>query len=99
MANSLFETLEIVKATYSTNSASVLYWIHNEGRLFKPFVANRAAKIQQLTNPDEWRHIPGEQKPADLSTRGLSATDKCSNKSWIGPSFLADDELTWPEKL
>ena len=100
LAKSLLEILQVNKATYWTDSTNVLYWIHNQSRTFKPFVANRTAEIQRHTNPDQWRHIPGEQNPADLPTRGLSATDICANKSWIeGASFLTDDKLSWPKKL
>ena len=65
----------------------------------KPFVANRIAEIQRLTNPEQWRHVPGIDNPADLPTRGLSAANLSENCFWMeGPSFLKEDESTWPSK-
>jgi hypothetical protein len=67
---------------------------------FKPFVANRVGEIQRITDPEEWRHILGEENPADLPTRGLTASQLTESKLWIeGPEFLKSDESCWPEKL
>ena len=43
-------------------------------------------EIQGLTTPDEWRHVPGDTNPADLPTRGITASQ-------------LNDESTWPEML
>ena len=78
----------------------MLCWVRNQSRNFKAFVANRIGEIQRSTNPDQWRHIPGESNPADLPTRGLSASQLSHCQTWTeGPEFLKEDESTWPEKL
>ncbi|CAB3993956.1 ubiquitin-like modifier-activating enzyme ATG7 isoform X1 [Paramuricea clavata] len=42
----------------------------------------------------------GEENPADLPTRGLTASQLTESKLWIeGPEFLKSDESCWPEKL
>ncbi len=78
----------------------MLYWIRNESREFKPFVANRIGEIHRSTNPDQWRHIPGDINPADLLTRGLTATDLANNELWMeGPEMIQGEESTWPPRL
>ena len=38
--------------------------------------------------------------PADLPTRGLTASQLSTSKVWMeGPEFLKRDESCWPEKL
>ena len=48
-------------------------------------MANRIGEIHRYTNPEQWRHIPGDINPADLLTRGLTATDLDKRKSLRGP--------------
>ena len=77
-----------------------LYWVRSQSRSFKPFVANRVGEIQRTTEPEQWRHVPGEMNPADLPTRGLTASQLSTSKVWMeGPEFLKRDESCWPEKL
>jgi len=71
--------------------------VRNQSREFKPFVTNRIGEIQRATSPEQWRHVPGTAKPADLPTRGLSAIALAESKVWMeGPAFLKDDRSTWP---
>ena len=61
--------------------------------------SSRDSKLRE-SNPDQRRHIPGEFNPADLATRGVSATELCQSKCWMcGPQFLTNDEETWAERL
>ena len=100
LSKSIMGTINVNGGTYWTDSTNVLYWIRNHSRIFKPFVANRVAEIQRESNPDQWRHIPEEINPADLPTRGLSASELCQSESWMcGPHFLTNDEESWPERL
>ena len=69
LATSLRKVITVNATTFWTDSTNVLFWVHNRSRTFKPFVANRVGEIQRLTNPDEWRHVPGDTNPADLPTR------------------------------
>ena len=44
--------------------------------------------------------MPGTLNPADLPTRGLSASDLVDSGVWMeGPAFLKDDESAWPAVL
>ena len=82
-----------------SDSVDVLYWIRGCSRKFKPFVANRVGEIQSLTDPEQWRHVPTKQNPADLLTRGLSVSTLIDEESWWkGPVFLMQEETEWPEK-
>ena len=100
LAKNIRKTLTVGKTTFWTDSTNVLYWVRSKSRSFKPFVANRVGEIQRITDPEEWRHIPGVENPADLPTRGLTASQITESKLWIeGPEFLKSDESCWPEKL
>ncbi|UYV63877.1 hypothetical protein LAZ67_2005876 [Cordylochernes scorpioides] len=56
---------------YWTDSKIVLAWITSESKKWQIFVANRVAKIQDLTAAHSWQYISGKQNPADLATRGI----------------------------
>ena len=74
---------------YWTDSMTVLLWLRSYSRRFKPFVANRVGLIQNDTNPQQWRHVPTADNPADLVSRGASVQELTSNtKWWQGPGFL-----------
>ena len=100
LAKNLVRVLKVESVTFWVDSTNVLYWVRNQSRNFKAFVANRFGEIQRSTNPNQWRHIPGETNPADLPTRGLSASQLSQCQAWMeGREFLKKDESTWPEKL
>lgn len=65
-----------------SDSMNVLHWIRGRSRAYKPFVANRIGEIQMSTNPDQWRHIRSEQNPADLASRGLTASRLINETLW-----------------
>ena len=82
-----------------SDSMDVLYWVRGRSKKFKPFVANRVGKIQSLSNPEQWRHVPTKQSPADLLTRGLSVSAFIEEERWWkGRAFLVQEETQWPEK-
>ncbi|XP_071816656.1 uncharacterized protein [Apostichopus japonicus] len=79
------------------DSQNVLYWIRGRSKLFKPFVANRVGEIQHLTNPAQWRHVPGKDNPADLASRGTTVVKMIEHEKWSsGPEFLYGDPTCWP---
>ena len=100
LAKAINNTLEVEGTIFWTDSTNVLYWIRNQSREFKPFVANRVGEIHRSSNPQQWRHVPGDMNPADLSTRGLSATELVNSKLWAeGPGIIQGEESTWPPQL
>ena len=66
---------------YWLDSTVALCWIQGSGE-YRQFVANRVQKIQQHREI-VWRHVPIDQNPADLGSRGGAVT---STSLWIhGP--------------
>ena len=73
MANaveSLGESLTINAKYYWTDSLTTLYWLSTKKEL-KQFVDNRVNKIKNLSSPDMWKFTPGNDNPADITSRGL----------------------------
>jgi hypothetical protein len=97
LGQSLLKVLSVDRVIFWTDSENVWYWVRNHSRQFKPFVANHIAEIQRMTSPEQWRHVPGIQNPADLATRGQSAMELAKSTFWLeGPSFLKDVEISEP---
>lgn len=83
-----------------TDSTITLQWIQKESTIFKPFVSNRVASIQRNTNKELWFHVPTEQNPADLLSRGMSVLElKHSKLWWQGPDFLSEKHDKWPNDV
>ena len=89
LAQSLLKVLNVNRTFFWTDSENVWYWVHNQSRDFKPFVANRVGEIHRITNPEQWHHVPGKDNPADLATRGMTAVELNDSTFWAeGPTFL-----------
>ena len=73
------------------DSSVALHWIRGNGK-YRQFVANRVKKINEH-EINEWRHVPTDQNPADLGSRGGSVTD--ADLWWNGPNWL-QDRHAWP---
>ena len=57
---------------YYTDSMTAFCWINNTFQQYKQFVEERVIKIRNLSK--RWRHVKGTENPADLTSRGLLAT-------------------------
>ena len=76
------------------DSTVALHWINGGGQ-YKQFVANRIQKIK--SNPKiKWRHVPTDQNPSDLGSRGGPVENK--KLWWDGPNWLSNQER-WPEDI
>ena len=101
LAETVSEKLEIPLSQHTlwTDSMDVVYWIQGHSRQLKPFVANRVAEIQRKSDPAQWRHVPGEQNPADNATRGLDLKNLSAESHWFqGPAFLHEGETSCPSE-
>ena len=88
----------VLYSTYMDDSMDVLYWTRSKSRDYKPFVVNRISTIQRKTAPEQWRHVPLTQNPADVLSRGTTIQRLIGElKWWNGPPFLRKRQTDWPE--
>jgi len=74
----------------------VLSWLNSQGIRLKTYVQNRVEQIIELTDVNQWNHVPSEENPADMISRGIPAVElKLSNLWWHGPDWLAVDSSSW----
>ena len=76
------------------DSTVALYWIKGQGE-YRLFVSNRVHKIQQHDQV-KWHHVPTEDNPADLGSRGGNAVNSHLWKN--GPTWLSDPS-SWPPDI
>ncbi|KAJ8018338.1 hypothetical protein HOLleu_43725 [Holothuria leucospilota] len=88
-------TLELEKVIYLTDSTITLSWIKSQARSYKPFFSARIGEIQNLTDPVQWFHVPGEFNVADEVSRGISV-NRLKDRWKQGPNFLSLPEDKWP---
>lgn len=76
--------------------AIVLYWIFGCRQHFKTFEANRVAEIQEIVPPEKWKHVKGEENPADAGSRGVLPENIINHKLWwSGPCWLTANPSSW----
>nr|CAI5867734.1 unnamed protein product [Callosobruchus analis] len=92
--------VSIDSVSYWTDSSIVLCWISAPPNTWKLFVSNHVSKIQGSTDVSQWRHVSSTDNPADLVSRGISASQLPSCKIWWhGPVWLIKPENEWPQPL
>ncbi|KAK9686217.1 Pao retrotransposon peptidase [Popillia japonica] len=91
--------LTISRTIYWTDSTIVLSWIRTSPHLLKTFVANRITEIQNASFVENWRHVPTNDNPADIASRGVyeNTLEHCK-LWWHGPSWLSQ-ELAFRNQL
>ncbi|XP_044580471.1 uncharacterized protein LOC123262367 [Cotesia glomerata] len=88
---------DISKVTFWSDSTIVLQWLKRSPSTLKVFEANRVTQIQTLCSKIEWRHVRTKDNPADCLSRGQLPSEFLNNKMWlIGPTWLSQDPLNWP---
>lgn len=89
--------IPIESVHFWSDSTIVLHWINTPPHTLKTFVANRVAKIQEMTNQADWKHVISADNPADSISRGELPTEFLSNQQWLtGPIWLSKPTLEWP---
>ena len=60
---------------------------------------SRVQEIRVHTTPESWRFCPGNQNPADILSRGMSASGLVSERRWWNrPEFLFKKERERPQE-
>jgi hypothetical protein len=81
--------LDKSSVTFWTDSTNCLYWTNSPSsklKTIKIFVSKRVGEIHTHGNPSQWKHIPTDINPADISTLW-----------WNGPRFFSDSMTSWPK--
>ena len=95
----LCSQVTIDKVKYWLDSKTALYWIYNQGE-WKQWVQFRVSEILKLTKKSDWGHVGGKDNPADIGSRGVSASVLRDSKLWWeGPESLRESEENWPKTL
>ena len=57
-----------------SDSTIALSWVKADPARWHTFVSNYVSQIQSMLPTTEFVHVPSEENPADLCSRGLQAT-------------------------
>ena len=80
-----------------SDSSIVLAWLDGQPRQFKQYVFNRVSYILQATSPQQWKHVPTAENPADCASRGMMPGELLQhNLWWEGPSWLHQEPYLVP---
>jgi len=92
--------LDLRPSIFWTDSSIVLLSVRNDRKRFPMFVSRRLALICKHTRVANWEHVPSDQNPADLLSRGATAEVLDKTKMWLnGPDFLSKEPAAWPKKF
>lgn len=108
VTDALTDELVLTEPTCYTDSKVTLYWIQGSSQEWKQFVENRVKTIRTAIPAQHWKHCPGNTNPADLPSRGTTASELVHNQLWLNePDWLyrtqehqeeCQTDLTIPEE-
>ena len=82
-----------------SDSTTVLCWLKSVPTKYKIFVGNRITAATDCFSPSIWHHVPTDENPADLASRGTSAGELKGNMLWWnGPSWLSEEPIIRPRQ-
>ncbi|XP_075151138.1 uncharacterized protein LOC142225249 [Haematobia irritans] len=80
------------------DSTITLAWLDKPPHHWKTFVANKISEILENVGNVTWKHVPTNENPADVGTRGCTASELRSNTLWWnGPKWLVKSQEFWPK--
>ncbi|XP_075163012.1 uncharacterized protein LOC142235634 [Haematobia irritans] len=83
-----------------SDSTITLAWLEKPPHHWKTFVANKISEILDNIGNATWRHVPTNENPADIGTRGCTASDLGANSLWWnGPQWLLKPSEFWPKPV
>lgn len=91
----------VIKDTFAWSDSRVaLAWIKSSAHRWQTFISNRVSHVQDKISPENWRHVPTSDNPADCASRGLYPSQMLEHPTWFaGPSFLLYSSDHWPADL
>ena len=93
-------TIPICKVFAWTDSIVVLYWIAGNPRQYKTFVGNRISDIIDLVPPSQWKHVSGDDNPADCASQGLFPSELLEHRLWWnGSEWLSSEPIPCPAQI
>lgn len=93
-------TVHITDETFWSDSSCVLWWIKDDAKKYKPFVAARICEIKEKSSPEKWRYVPSKDNVADMATKWKKIPDLSQNDQWYhGPHFLKSPIDMWPTNI
>ena len=93
------QNIDFTESIFWSDSTTVLYWLRTHEMRHIIFIANRLAKILDVSSAFDWRYIPLAANTSDDGTRGYSVYQMTSESRWIsGPSFLSKHRSDWPKQ-
>lgn len=88
--------LKDIPKFFWSDSTCVLGWLQGAPSRLQPFVRNRVTEILQAGGT--WLYVPSHDNPADLASRGVSASALNSSQVWKhGPSWVRS-QCDWPSQ-
>ena len=81
-----------------TDSQVTCHWLWSQTEHHTEYVRSRVQVIKTVIPPQNWRHVPGEQNPADIASRGATLKELIDNKLWHkGPEWMSQARTDWPQ--
>ena len=81
-----------------TDNQNCLCWMRNDERNVSGFIQRRVDSIKTKTLLENWRYVDTKKNPADLPSRGLSASElRDSQLWWFGPDYLQSNDESWKQ--
>ncbi|XP_062712587.1 uncharacterized protein LOC134289894 [Aedes albopictus] len=86
-------------AFFWTDLTIVMYWLSSLPLRWQMFVSNRVSEIQHATKGCPWKHVAGEENPADIISRGMTPAQlQYERLCFERPLWLRQDASIWPSK-
>jgi hypothetical protein len=86
--------LSVEPVTLCSDSQIALAWIFSNEKL-DTWTRNRVREIRKMPKSLQYKHVATDNNPADLATRGVTATNL--DEFWFnGPAWLCQPKEKWP---
>ena len=81
-----------------TDSQVSCHWIWSAVAHHTDYVRKRVQAATAIIPARQWRHVPGDQNPADIASRGATIKELSESSLWFhGPAWLSQSRTAWPQ--